>query len=673
MVPHAEMGQGVHTTLAMMLADEMDAAWDTVVVLEAPAEADYANDSFRTGNSVGHISFPVFDVGLTEGIHKGTGRSSATQITGDSSSVRFTGQLLMRVAGASAKAALLQAAADAWGVATGTLRTESSHLIHEATRRRAPFAALAAGVVGLSKPPVPVLKSSGQFTLMGKSLPRLDVPGKVDGSAVFGIDTTLPGMKYAAIRAAPVFGAMVARIDGATIDGAVGIRKVMNLGEAVAVVADSYWHAQQALNRLAVEWTASGHERLDQGAIFRQFSRELDTATARGALQSDLEVGDTAGAFAAAQRVIAAEYRLPYLAHATMEPPNCTAWVHDGRCELWLGTQNPLAFRSRVAKAIDFDPSRVVIHNQYLGGGFGRRSVSDYAEQAARIAAEVTYPVKLIWSREEDIRHDHYRQASINRLSASVDSAGWPTGWRSDYVEKHFPVTAPHIPYRIENQSVRFIKSETPVPWGFWRSVDCSIHTFAIESFIDELAVAAGTDPFGYRHRLLAGDARAVSVLERVANDSDWGKPLPKHFGRGIAIYRGFGSIVALVIEAEVVEGSVRVDRVIGVVDAGFAIHPDGLKAQMEGGIIFGLTAALYGDISIRGGGVVQSNFHDYRMLRMSEAPDIHVHVINGGNGLGGAGETAVPVVAPALTNAVFDATGRRIRELPVSKHRITR
>jgi len=665
-VPHAEMGQGTHTTLAMMLADELDADWNSVEMLEAPAHEEYANYALAKGFMVGDVEFPAFLVDTVNGFFLTATKSIGLQLTGGSTSVRFTGELAMRVAGASAKAVLLQAAADVWDVDPDSLRAQKGHIIHDATERRAPFADFAADAANLSQSPVPVLKSPDQFTIMGTSVPRIDIPAKVDGSAGFGIDIVLPGMKYATVTAAPVFGSKVAEIDTSSVQNMPGVRSIVNLGDAVAIVADGYWQARQAMDQLEIEWSQSGHEALEQSNIFDQFANSLDAANANDENHADMEIGNTAAAFAAASQVVDAEYRVPYLAHATMEPMNCTAWVHDDQCELWLGTQNPLGFAFEVAEAIGFEPEQVIAHNQYLGGGFGRRAFSDYAKQAARIAIEVSYPVKLIWSREEDMRHDHYRQASISRFAAALDASGRPVGWRNQYVEKHDPEEAPHIPYAIDNQLIHFAKSGTHVPWGFWRSVDHSLHAFFTESFIDEVAVAAGKDPFEYRRDLLANNPRFLAVLERAAEESGWGRSLPQNYGRGIAIHRSFGTIVAQVVEAEVRDGRVRARRVVCAVDAGFAMHPDGVKAQMESGIIYGLTAALYGEISIRRGRVAQSNFHDYQMVRMDEAPDIETYIINSGERTGGAGEPGTPAIAPALANAIFDATGKRIRELPI-------
>jgi isoquinoline 1-oxidoreductase beta subunit len=473
-------------------------------------------------------------------------------------------------------------------------------------------------------------------------------------------------MKYATVKAAPVFGSVVVEIDTASVATMPGVRKVVNLGDAVAIIADGYWAAKKAIDKVVITWSETDNASREQSDIYNQFAADLDSANETGKNKDDFATGNVAHAFASADKIVEAEYRVPYLAHATMEPMNCTAWIRDKQCELWLGTQNPLGFAMEVAEALEIDATDVVVHNQYLGGGFGRRAFADVAIQAARIASEVGYPVKLIWSREEDMRHDHYRQASISRFKAAIDSTGRPTAWQNQYSEKHDPEDAPHIPYAIDNQLIHFADSDTHVPWGFWRSVDHSLHGFFKESFVDELAVAAGKDPYEYRRELLKDNPRFRDVLDLAAKKAGWGEPLPKNLGRGIAITRSFGTIVAQVVEAEIVNGHPRARRVVCAVDAGFAMHPDGMAAQMESGITYGLTAALYGDISIRAGAVAQSNFHDYKMLRMDEAPLIETHIINSGERTGGAGEPATPAIAPALANAVFNLTGIRIRQLPM-------
>jgi isoquinoline 1-oxidoreductase beta subunit len=667
-VPHAEMGQGIHTTLPMMLADELDANWDEVSVIEAPAHKEYAAYALARGFMAGNADIPEMLVDTVNGFFLLATQTMGLQITGGSTSVQHTGELAMRVGGASARAVLLSAAAEKWNVDVDELETEKSHIIHAATSRRAPYSKFAADAATLTQSPTPNLKRRDDFKIMGTSVPRVDIPAKVDGTASFGIDVVLPGMKYATVMAAPVFGSVVLDIDSNSLANMQGVHKVINLDDAVVVVADGYWTAKKALEQISITWSQTANAEVEQDEIFNQFSRSLDTATENGDYNDDFAVGDVNDAFSTADLIVESEYRVPYLAHATMEPMNCTAWSHDGQCELWLGTQNPLGFAKEVATALDIDADNVVVHNQYLGGGFGRRAFGDIAVQAARIANAVAYPVKLIWSREEDMRHDHYRQASISRFKGAIDAGGRPTAWLNQYVEKHDPADAPHIPYSIDNQLIHYADSPTHVPWGFWRSVDNSLHGFFKESFIDELAIAAGKDPYEYRRELLADQPRFRDILDLAAAKAGWGTSLPDNVGRGIAITKSFGSIVAQVVEAEIVNGSPKARRVVCAVDAGYAMHPDGMAAQMESGIIYGLTAALYGDISIRRGAVMQSNFHDYKMLRMNEAPMIETHIINGGDKIGGAGEPATPAIAPALANAIFDATGIRVRELPMSK-----
>ena len=662
-VPHAEMGQGVRTTLGMMLADEMDADWDRVTVLEAPAHREYANHAFIQGFIAGDARFPSFLFETAKGLFLTISQLANLQVTGGSASTRFTGMISLRVAGAAAKAVLLQAAADQWRVPIAELTAADSHVLHAGSNRRATFASLAPAAAALSAPAQPVLKTPDQYKLMGRSLPRYDSVLKVDGSAQFGLDVSLPGLKYATVRAAPVFGAKVESYNEAAALTLPGVLKIIDLGDAVAVVADGYWHAQQALTQLDVKFSSTSHESVQQADLYEQFDAALDDSSN---WKKDVHIGDPAPAFAAAHQVISARYQVPFLAHSPMEPMNCTAWVHDGRCELWTGSQNPLGFAADAAKAIDFDVEQVSLHNQFLGGGFGRRSVSDVAVQAARIAAAIDYPVKLIWSREEDIQHDFYRQACVSRFRGAIDVNGRPQAWANQYNDKRDPGEATSIPYAIPHQAIDSVKSKTHVPWGYWRSVDHSHHAFFTESFIDELAVAAEQDPFAYRRALLSHAPRFKAVLELAAAQADWDRPLPSNWGRGIAIQHAFGTIVAEVVEVEFTDGKIRVDRIVCAADAGYVMHPDGFAAQMEGGIIYGLTAALHGEITIADGAVAQSNFHDYPALRLAESPRIEVHVINSGETVGGGGEPSTPPVAPALANAIYQATGQRLRQLPL-------
>ena len=664
-VPHSEMGQGAQTALGQMLADELDANWDDVSVQEAPAADEYANWALAKGYTMGDVKIPRVLVGTVDGLFMQVADAMHMQVTGGSLSIRTTGVTGMRVAGAAAKEMLVASAAEGWNVDPATITTERGTLYHRASDRQAPYAEFAASAGAKTPPRQPVLKSADQFTLMGKSKPRLDIPSKVDGSAQFGIDVVVEGMKYATLVAAPVFGAKVASVDDRAALTMPGVVSVVSLEDAVAVVADGYWQAKKGLDAITVEWTDSGNEKIDSEAIFAQFQRDIESKESAG---SDVDVGDTKATLDDADLVIQRQYRVPYLAHACMEPMNAVARVANGRCELWTGTQDPLRFRHALVDALEIDYDNVTVTNHTMGGGFGRRSRPDTAIQAALIAREVGVPVKLIWSREEDIRHDHYRPAVASNFRATLGPDGMPLAWENRFVEKHEPVEASHIPYGIPNQDIGYVDSDTHVPFGAWRSVDHSQHGFFVESFIDELAVEAGQDPYLYRRKLLTKHPRHLAVLDKAAQMADWDKPLGENRGRGIALQESFGSLVAEVVEVSFKKGEISVDRVLVAVDPGFAVSPDGLTAQMESGVIFGLTAAMYGEINIEEGRVRQGNFHDYPMLRMNTSPIIETHIINSMERWGGAGEPGTPGVAPALTNAIFAATGNRIRELPVSK-----
>ena len=667
-VAHAEMGQGVHTSLAQMLADEMDADWSLVSMLEAPAQKGYANYPLGRGFLMPGVDVPEILVPTLDGAFMQIARVMNLQITGGSSSVRATGVYGMRVAGAAAREMLLGAAADVWEVPVNELIARQSFIEHAASGRRAPFAEFAEAAASVTPPAKPALKKPEEFQLMGKSLPRFDIPAKVDGSARFGIDAEVPGMKYASILRSPVFGGRLESLDDGVALAMPGVQAVIELDNAVAVVADGYWQANQALQKVVVQWDAKGNETVSQDELFARFGAALDGAEESGDWNDDVTIGDAPGAMAAGE-VIEAEYRVPYLAHAPMEPLNATAWHHDDICEVWTSCQNPLGFRGEIAQALDLDDEQVVLHNAYLGGGFGRRAQGDYAVQAALVARAAKVPVKLIWNREEDIRQDNYRPAVISRFRAALNADGVPIAWENAYVNKHEPAEAPHIPYAVANQLIRYVNSPTHVPFGPWRSVDHSQHGFFTESFVDELAGAAGKDSFEFRRDLLEVGSRERHVLELAAQKAGWGESVGEGRGRGIALQKSFGTIVAQVVDVTVTEGRVRVDRVVCAVDPGFAVSPDGLVAQMESGIVYGLTAALYGDIQVKNGAVVQSNFHDYKMLRMDEAPVIETHIINSGAAWGGAGEPGTPAIAPALTNAIFAATRTRVRQLPVKNY----
>ncbi|MCW5515407.1 xanthine dehydrogenase family protein molybdopterin-binding subunit [Muriicola sp. Z0-33] len=671
-VPHAEMGQGTHTTLPMMLADEMDADWKTVKMLEAPGDKQYANYALARGFIMGEKDFPSILLGTIDGVFLTATKQMNLQITGGSASVRFTGMYAMRVAGAAARAVLLKAAAEKWEVAEEELEVKDSYISHKESDRTAPFADFVAQAAELSQPAKPRLKNADEFKIMGTSPPRFDIPAKVDGTASFGIDASLPNMKYAAIKASPVFGARLVPLPDDAIAEMPGVQKIVNLDNAVAVIADGYWLAKNALNKLDIAFEKTDNDTIGSEDIYGQYLQDMDKALAEGNEEKDIKKGNAGDALETAKEVIEAEYRVPYLAHATMEPMNCTAVVNNDGCQLWVGSQNPLGFAASVAEALELDTENVVVHNQYLGGGFGRRAMPDVAVQAALIAREVDYPVKLIWSREEDTRQDHYREANISRFKAALGENGKITAWNNQFLFKHDPEEAPHIPYDIGNQFIHYANSETHVPWGWWRSVDSSMHGFFTESFMDEMAYKANKDPYEFRRAHLTNAPRYLKVLEMAAEKANWGAALPENWGRGIAIHKSFDTIVAQVAEIEIIDGNLKVHRVVCAADPGYAFHEDGFRAQMESGIIYGLTAALYGEITIENGAVKQSNFHDYKMVRMNEAPVIESYIIKSDNWPGGAGEPSTPGIAPAVANAVFNASGIRIRELPIKNHNLS-
>ncbi|WP_297795722.1 molybdopterin cofactor-binding domain-containing protein [uncultured Eudoraea sp.] len=670
-VPHAEMGQGVHTTLPMMLADEMDADWTKVRMLEAPGNKEYANYALAKGFILGPKDIPSILMGTVDGFFLTATKQINLQITGGSASVRFTGMFAMRVAGAAARAVLLQAASEQWEIPAEELVVKNSKISHPETNRTAKFSDLAVKAANLKQPAKPLLKTSKEFTIMGTSPQRFDIPSKVNGTANFGIDMVLPNMKYAAIKASPVFGAKVKPLANEAIKDMAGVHKVVNLEGAVAVIADGYWLAKNAIDKLPIAFEKSANDAVAQSDIYDRYLQDMDSAISEGKEEKDIKKGNITAVFEEATNVVEAEYRVPYLAHAAMEPMNCTALVNADGCEIWVGSQNPLGFANSVAEALGIDRKEVIVNNQFLGGGFGRRSVPDVAVQAALIAKEVDYPVKLIWSREEDIRQDHYREANVSRFKAALDPKGMITAWNNQFVFKNEPEEAPHIPYAVDNQYIHYTNSETHIPWGFWRSVDSSMHAFFTESFMDELAFKANKDPYQFRREHLTNAPRYLKVLDKAAEKSNWEEPLPANWGRGISLHQSFGTIVAQVTEIELIEDKLKVHRVVCAADPGFAFHPDGFKAQMESGIIFGLTAALYGEITIENGAVKQSNFHDYQMLRMDESPKIETYIITSDNFPGGAGEPSTPGIAPAVVNAIFNASGMRIRSLPIKNHNL--
>lgn len=667
--PHVEMGQGANSVLAMMLADELDADPTTVTMEQAPAHEAYSNylmvREFLLPSQVPDLLEDTIN-GATLRIAK----QMNMQVTGGSFSIRATGQRGMRVAGAAARKLFIESAAQSWNVAESEITVENSHVIHEASGRREPFVAFAEQAASRKGDLTPVLKTEDQFRLMGTNFQRMDLPEKVDGSAVFGVDVQLPGMKYATVRRAPVFGCKVQSFDASTAEAMPGVHKVVELGDGIGVIADGYWQAKKAADRVKVQYSPATHALENSEKITEEQIASLDRAVKNGEEKEDFSEGDARAELSRVAKTIEAEYRVPTLAHATMEPMNATAWRQGNTIKFWGGLQNPLRVRNHLVNELGYSPENVEVNTTYLGGGFGRRSTVDYPEQAVRLAEAMPgVPIKMIWSREEDIQHDVYRTATIARLKGGLNTEGKPSAWEMQFVDKHDPADATQIYYDIPNKYVHFTAAKTHVPFGPWRSVDHTQHAFFLESFMDELAVEAAADPYQYRRELLAGHPRMQKVLDKAASMANWGRSMPAGHGQGIAIHTAFGTTVAEVVEVDVSSGVPRVKKVFCAADPGFAMHPDGFVAQMESGIIYGLTAAIYGDIRIEKGAVKQSNFHDYKMLRMDEAPDIEVAIINGGGRLGGGGEPGTPPVSPALTNAIFAATGKRIRELPVSKH----
>ncbi|MBO6563114.1 MAG: xanthine dehydrogenase family protein molybdopterin-binding subunit [Pseudomonadales bacterium] len=679
MVPHSEMGQGAQTALAQMLAEELDADWNLVRFEEAPAIKEYGSYTAGRGYLFKGINFPDVVVPSVDGFMMKVAEGLQMQITGGSMSIRVTGQYGMRVAGAATREMLVDAAADAWGVPAAQISTENSRLYHKASNKEATYAEFAEAAASMTPSYTPKLKDASEFKIIGESKPRHDIPAKVNGTAMFAMDVKRPGMVYATVQRSPVFGGRVVSVDDKAARALDGVIEVIQLPQAsrsgmvgnfstsgsVAVVADSYYTAQQGLKALKIEWGGEGNESVSSESIFEQFDRDITAGVDR---QSDMTEGDVEMVFASAAKNLVADYTVPYLAHTCMEPLNATVEIKDGKADVWVGCQNPLGFRHAVADATGIDVEMVTLHNQLMGGGFGRKAISDCTIQAAQIAKAVGKPVQLVWSREEDVRQDFYRPAVQSRFRAALNDAGELLAWQNTYVDKHEPVEAPLIPYAVSSKDIGHVSSPTHVPFGAWRSVDHSQHGFFTESFIDEVAVAAGKDAYEYRAALLKDKPRHLAVLKKVADESNWQQPLGEDRGRGISLQESFGSIVAQVVEVTVTDGEVAVDRVVAAIDAGQAVSPDGVKAQIESGIVYGLTAALYGEITIEQGAVVQSNFHDYQAVRMSEAPVIETYVINSGEDIGGAGEPGTPGIAPALTNAIYDATGTRVRGLPLNR-----
>ena len=668
-VAKSEMGEGVLTSMPMIVAEELGCDWSKV-------KAEYASANR----------------GVQE---KGIYKSFST---GGSSAVRGSRPYLQQ-AGASARVRLVEAAARRWKVPAETCVAADSRVTHKPTGRTFSYGALAADAAKITLDKEPAIKTPDQYTLMGTPVARLDTPVKVTGQAIFGIDVQVPGMLYAAVITCPVPGGSVRSFDAKAVLNLRGVTAVVPLtysvmdgsrGEqpeagrvrGIAVVADRFWRAKQAIDALPIEWDY-GPNATTSTAQFRKDYRD-----ALGEVgQNAKNVGDVAGAFATG-KVIESVYEVPHLAHAAMEPLNCTAHVQPGRVDIWMGTQAPDGTLQSAAKALGVPAEQIYVHNCFLGGGFGRRSVNDEMIQAVTVAKAVGKPVKLVWTREEDMRHGRYRPQAAIGFKATLGADGMPVAIAAkaavgsilkslgsafpmrfgDGLEPMAAEGLSNMPYAVPNLKVDAVLKNTHMPLLFWRSVGSSQNAFAVESFIDELAFAAGQDPYRFRRKLLEGKPEYLRVLDMLAEKSNWGTAMPAGKGRGIAIHESFGTIVGEVVEVAVsAKGEVKAERVVAVVDCGHVVNPLTVAMQIESGVIYGLTAALYSAITVKNGRVEQGNFDTYDMVRMGDAPKIETHLaLSGGDKWGGIGEPGTPPVAPALANAIFAATGKRVRSLPI-------
>lgn len=649
-MPYVEMGQGTYTSIPMLIAEELEVGLDQVRLEHAPPnEKLYAN--------------PLLGV----------------QATGNSNAIRGAWKPL-REAGATARIMLIEAAARRWGVNASHCRAEAGEVIHAPSGRRLKYGELAAEAAMIAPPAKVVLKNADEFKLIGTPVRRLDMSGKVNGSALYGIDARPPGLKIATLAQSPVFGGRLKKVDDGAAMAIKGVRQIVRLDDAVAVVADHMGAAKKGLAALKIEW----EDGRNAGLGTQDIARELEDATLKaGPVAQD--IGDAAKALAGAATRVQASYHLPFLAHATMEPMNCTVHFRGNECEIWLGTQAIARVQAMAAKAAGLPPDKVTVHNHLIGGGFGRRLEADGAVRAVEIARQVDGPVKVVWTREEDIQHDMYRPYWVDRIEAGLDKSGRPVAWTnrfagSSVIARWLPPAfrngldpdttegAIDLVYSLPNFHVEYVRVEPPgIPTAFWRSVGPSHNVFVTESFIDELAAAAKQDPVAYRRALLDHNPRAKAVLELAAEKAGWGTPLPQGRGRGVALQNVFGSYLAQVAEVEVAkDGSVRVHRVVCAMDCGIVVNPDTVQAQIQSGVMFGVTAALYGEITVKSGRVEQANFDTYQMLRIDQAPAIEVYLVKSAEPPGGMGEAGTSGIVPAVANAVFAATGRRLRKMPI-------
>ena len=650
--PAVEMGQGGHTSLPMIIMEELGGNWDRLRVADAPAAAIYNNPLFGLQATVGSFSVRGW-------------------------------YLELRRIGAAARIMLLQAAAQNWKVSPVHCTADGSEVIHGPSGRRCSFGSVARLAANMPIPQDPPLKTVSQYTVIGTSRPRVDVPDKVDGSARYGIDVTLPDMLYAAVKTCPTFGGKLKSFDDHACKTMPAYRACVPLDDGVVVVAKSYWQARKALERVNVEYDLGHLAKLDSAEVSKRLHAGFDEPGIVARHDGNVE-----SALAGAAKRVESTYEVPYLAHACMEPMNCTARVTDDGCEVWCGTQNPQAAQTAAAAALGIPPARVKVHVQYLGGGFGRRGEADFVTQAV-IAAKATNgrPVKLIWSREEDIQHDFYRPAAAIRFRGGLDAAGKLVALEAKVISASAPAfgrpggppffveAVADVHYQIPNFHVTGLNKDLGVRFGFWRSVNHSHNPFMMEGFIDELARAAGKDPYQFRRALLQHDnegaRRQLAVLDLMAEKAGWQHP-PAGHSFGISAFEAFGSFIGTVVEVEVKDRFVTVHRVVQAIDCGVAVHPDNIRAQLEGGMAFGLTAAVRGEITLKNGAVMQANFNDYPALTLPEMPNVETYIVPSTAAPGGVGEPGTGPIAPALGNAIYAATGQRLRSLPLSRHRLS-
>ena len=639
-VPRSEMGQGVLTALAMLVAEELDADWSKVRVQQATADGQYDYGSLFTAASA-------------------SVRSMFTEL---------------RQAGAAARSMLVAAASARFEVSASECHSQAGVVEHGPSGRRLSYGELAEAAARARVPLRPRLKSPEQFRLIGKPVPRVDIPAKVTGQAVFGVDVRRPDLLRAVVARPPRWGARLLEVDDSAARAVAGVRRVVTIEAGVAVLADSSWAALRGRQALRLRWDAGPHAELSDAHIAATLRRLADGPGVPVRSEGDASV------LARAPRPITATRMLPYLAHVPMEPLNCVAHVADGGCQVWAPTQDPEGVRATAARVAGVPVAKVVVHPTLLGGGFGRRTIPDEVAEAVALSAAAGVPVQVLWSREDDVRYDRFREASYHKLSAALGADGTPVAWRHHLVSPSIQGKrseagemdtiatdgARDLPYAIANIDVRWSSAELPVPVGIWRAVGYSYNVFVVESFLDELAHAGGQDPVALRRRLLSSTPRLRACLDRVAQLARWAEPRPPGRALGVAASACFGSFAAQVAEVSLENERPRVHRVWCALDCGLVVNPDIVKAQVEGGIAYGLAAALYGQVKIAGGAVVSSNFHDYPQLRMSDMPAVDIELMASAEPPGGVGELAVPAIAPAVTNALFRLEGRRRTSLPL-------